>query len=226
MKRLILDHFRRWWWVLALGAVYALVLGWAVALPADYGEHWHGKHLFWLVWLKVQGRMFVMQTFVLATFTGAILLAFDLKRGLVRTVRALPLTTRQIGRGWWLAAAGIPAIASVLLLFLGAGTFHLSHPGNPFPAGRLALASVFTVLWFGTGFTIYLNKSTATGWGGNWRTVIVNLVVTALVIWMIFGFALSLDATKNPVKCAAFVLAGVIMTLIRRISGPGSSKMA
>jgi hypothetical protein len=46
MKKLILDHFRRWWWVLALGAAYALVLGWSVAIPADSGELWHGKKKF------------------------------------------------------------------------------------------------------------------------------------------------------------------------------------
>jgi len=86
MKKLILDHFRRWWWVLALGAAYALVLGWSVAIPADSGELWHGKKSFLLVWLKVQSNMFVSQVFCLAVFTGAMLLLFDLQRGVTRVV--------------------------------------------------------------------------------------------------------------------------------------------
>ena len=109
MRQLILDHFRRWWWVLALGAAYATILGWCVALPPDYLQHARGTHIFWPVWLNVQGRMFVPNTLFLATWTGAILLLFDLQRGLVRSVRALPMTSRQIGCGWWLVTAGIPA---------------------------------------------------------------------------------------------------------------------
>lgn len=214
MKQLILDHFRRWRWVLAPGALYAMVLGWCVALPADYGGTWQGNHLYWLVWLKVLGLGFVTHTLVLATWTGAILLAFDLQRGLVRTVRALPMTSRQIGRGWWWATAGIPAIMSVALLFLGAETFYLFHPNTPFPVERLELASVLAMLWFGTGFTIYLNQPTASGFGPRRHAGLVNLVTTALLIWMTFGFALSMDAAKNPVKRGAFLLAGVLMTAI------------
>jgi len=190
------------------------LLGWCVALPADYGETWHGKHLFWLVWLKVQSLGFVMQTFILATWTGAILLSIDLPRGLVRTLGALPMTSRQIGRAWWFATAGIPAITSVSLLFLGAGTFCLFHPQAPFPVTRLISASILTAVWFGTGFTIYLNKSTASGFGPTRHAGLVTLVTTALSIWMIFGFALSLGAANNPVKYSAFLVAGAVMTSI------------
>src|ERR1017187_7223993 len=79
MKNIILDHFRRWWWVLALGAAYALLLGWSMAIPTDAGDLGHGKKvsgltLIFFVWLKVQGTLFVMQVFCLTAFTGAMLL--------------------------------------------------------------------------------------------------------------------------------------------------------
>ena len=214
MRQLILDHFRRWWWVLALGAAYATILGWCVALPPDYLQHARGTHIFWPVWLNVQGRMFVANTFCLATGVGALLLSFDLHRGLVRGVRALPVTRKQIGRAWWWATAGIPGIASVALLFLGAGTFYLLHSDKPFPFARLMLTGVFSVLWFGTVLTTYLNKATGSGFGPARHAALVNLVTGALLIWMIFGFALSLDAVNNPIKRAAFLLAGVLMTAI------------
>jgi len=218
VKWLILDHLRRWRWVLASGAVYAFVLGWCIALPADYGQGWPGDHLFWLVWLKVHGRLFVTEILVLATWMGTILLSFDLQRGLVRAIRSLPLTGRQIGRGWWLATVGIPAVTAIALMFLGAAAFCLFHPGQPFPLARLILADVLSVLWFGSGFAVYLNKPTVGVWGEDRKTVLVNLLgtalVTGLVVWMVFGFALSLDAAKSPVKCGVFFAAGALLTTL------------
>ena len=216
MRRLIADHFRRWWWVMALGAAYATVLGWCVALPPDYSQHARGTHIFWPVWLDVQGRMFVPNSLFLATWMGAILLTFDLQRGLGRAVRALPMTSRQIGRGWWFATTGLPAIMSIALLLLGAGSFYAFHPdtSTPFSVTRLAWAGIFTLLWFGTGFTINLNKSIGSGFGPTRHAVLLNLFTISLVIWMCFGFALSVNAINNPVKCGVFMLAGALMTAI------------
>ena len=213
MKKLILDHFRRWWWVLALGAAYALVLGWSVAIPADSGELWHGKKNFLLAWLKVQSYMFAFQVFMLASWTGAILLLFDLQRGITRAVTVLPLTARQIGRSWWLATVTIPAVALAALFSLGAGTFCFFHPDKVFPAARLAMASLFTLLWLGMGFTIYSNQFISKQ-GGNWRQGIYNFFITALALWMMFGFGLSTNAPKNPVKLAIFLGAGTLLTIV------------
>ena len=215
MKRIILDHFRRWWWVLAFGAAYALVLGWSIAIPADSGELWHGKKSFLLVWLKVQSYMFAFQVFMLASWTGAILLLFDLQRGITRAVTVLPLTARQIGRSWWLATVAIPAVALAALLFLGAETFCFFHPENSFPMARLMMASLFTLLWLGTGFTIYSNQFVSKpGVGGNWRQGICNFFITALALWMMFGFGLSTNAPKNPVKLAVFLGAGTLLAIV------------
>ena len=215
MKKLILDHFRRWWWVLALGAAYALVLGWSMAIPADTSELWHGKKSFLLVWLKVQSNMFVSQVFCLAVFTGAMLLLFDLQRGVTRVVTALPLTARQIGRSWWLATVAIPAIVYAALFFGGAGTFCLFHPNRVFPAARLVMASLFTLLWLGMGFTIYFNQFTSSqGLSGNWRERTGNFFISVLSVWMIFGFAFSLNASKNPFKLAVFLGVGTLLTVV------------
>jgi hypothetical protein len=213
MKKLILDHFHRWWWVLALGAAYALVLGWSVAIPSDSGDLWHGGKNFLLAWLKVQSYMFAFQVFMLASWTGAILLLFDLQRGITRAVTVLPLTARQIGRSWWLATVAIPAVALATLFFLGAGTFCIFHPDKVFPSARLAMASLFTLLWLGMGFTIYSNQFISKQ-GGNWRQGIYNFFITALALWMMFGFGLSTNAPKNPVKLAIFLGAGTLLTIV------------
>jgi len=220
MKRIILDHFRRWWWALALGAAYALVLGWSLAIPADSSELWHGQKIsgpkpFVFAWLKVQSNMFVSQVLCLAVFTGAILLLFDLHRGLARVLTALPLTARQIGRSWWLATVALPAIAYATLFYLGAGIFYLFHPNQVFPADRLVMASIFTLIWLGMGFTIYFAQFTAkSGWGGNWRERACNFFISVFSLWMTFGFALSLNAPKNPFKVAAFLGLGAILTVV------------
>jgi hypothetical protein len=220
MKRIILDHFRRWWWVFALGAAYALVLGWSMAIPTDAGDLGHDKKvsglaLFFFVWIKVQGNMYVMQVFCLTAFTGAMLLLFDLQRGITRAVTALPLTARQIGRSWWLATVAIPAIGLTALFFLGAGAFCFWHPNKNYPTARLAMASLFLLLWLGMNFTIYSNQFVSNpGAGWNSRQGAGNLIITALALWMMFGFGFSANASKNPVKLAIFLCAGTLLTVV------------
>ena len=102
MKNLILDHCRRWCWVFALGGGYAFILGWSLATPEFSGGYWHGKHSFIESFFKIQSSMLVMQSACLATFTGAILLFYDLQRGLVRAVAVLPMTGGNwAGVGGW-----------------------------------------------------------------------------------------------------------------------------
>ncbi len=219
MNKLLLDHWRRWWWLLALGATYALMLGWSLALPADshsgFGKKTSGLTLFFEVWLKVQGNMFVMQIFCLSTFTGAIWLLFDLQRGVARVASILPLTARQIGRGWWLATVALPAIAYTMLFFAGAGIYYFSHANPVFPVARLGLASLLVLLWLGTTFNTYFTQfANQPGWGSNWLQTLLNLFTTGILIWMIFGFAFSLNAQNNPGKLVMFLLAGALMTVV------------
>ena len=99
MKNLILDHCRRWWWVLGLCAGLEYALGWYMANKPDLPLEFYGL--------------------MIAMWSGAILLQKDWRRGAVRAVAILPLTGRQIGRAWWLATVGIPAIILTALLLLG-----------------------------------------------------------------------------------------------------------
>jgi len=193
MKRLMLDYFRRWAWMLALGGMLEFGLGWFIAnRPEDNFEFW--------------GLM-------LALWTGANLLSFDLRRGVVRAVAPLPLTARQIGRSWWLATVAIPTIALAALLFAGAGTFYHFQPSKVFPVGRLALASIIYLMWLGA---ISCGTFSATrGSYGSWRkfasTGVFSLLSGAMILGGMMYFQ---DASKHSFKCALLLGVGGLLTVV------------
>jgi len=193
MKRLILDYFRRWAWVLALVGILEFGLGWFIANHPDVNFE------FW-------GLM-------LALWTGANLLSFDLRRGIVRAVAPLPLTARQIGRSWWIATVPLPAIALAVLLFSGAGTLYHFHPTKVFPAGRLAWASIFNLMWLGSTCTAIL--SSTRGPYRNWRDAASTSVFSLLTTIMILGGMIYFqDASKHPFKCALLLGIGGLLTVV------------
>jgi uncharacterized membrane protein (UPF0136 family) len=193
MKRLLLDYCRRWWWVLALVGILEFGLGWFIASrPEDNFEFWG---------------------LLLALWTGANLLSFDMRRGVVRALAPLPLTARQIGRSWWLATVPIPAIALAALLFAGAGTFYHFHPTKVFPAGRLAWASIFNLMWLGTMCTAIFG-TTGVAYR-NWRDAASTSVFSLLsAIMIIGGMVFFQDASKHPYKCAILLGIGGLLTVV------------
>lgn len=194
MSRLILDHYRRWWWVLAIAGAFQFRFGWSIARRSEVTFE------FWV--------------FMVALWTSAILLSFNLKHGVVRTVMALPLTARQIGRSWWVATIPIPAVALTALLFMGAGTFHYFHPDKAFPAGRLALASLFVLPWLGTAFTCLYGINNETIFG-NWRERVSATFFSLLAMAMLFGGMLTLqDSTKQPVKFSIYLGVGALLIVV------------
>ncbi len=196
MKRLILDHYRRWWWVLVLAAVVEFAIGVSTSGRA----------------LENTFDMASSIQIQVALFTGAFLLAFDFQHGLARTVAALPLTCKQIGRAWWLATVGIPAVALNAILILGAETFQLFHPDKTVPFVRLALCGLVTLLWLGIGFTIIF--STSRGWYGNWWVRARNVFFSMMWGLMIGGgFLFFQDVLKAPVKFGCFLAVGGSLTV-------------
>ena len=192
MKRLMLDYWRRWWWVLTLGVVLEFWLGWLIASSPAYGFE------FWALMISM--------------WTGATLLNFDLQRGVVRTVLALPLTAAQIGRGWWLATVGVPAFVLAVLLFLGAGVCCQLHPGRAFPADRLLIASLLTLIWLGTWFTATSGGNA--GLSGDSKERTRAGLIGMLSTMMMFGsMLLCQGAAEKPARLALLLGLGGFLTV-------------
>jgi len=132
MSRLILDHFRRWGWVLGLCGALEFGLGaYLVGQPNQTSEFWG---------------------MLVAMWAGANLLTMDLKNGMARGVAVLPLTTGQIGRGWWLATVAIRQSRWPCCCFWRGNILALSLKPN-FSRRATGLAALFNVAWLGVIFT-------------------------------------------------------------------------
>jgi hypothetical protein len=202
MKRLLLGYFRRWWWVLALVAVFEFRFGWSIAN-----------------WPEVD---FEFRGMMLSMWASAILLSFDIRRGVIRAVAPLPLTGRQIGRSWWIATVPLPAIELAALLFLGAGTFCYLHPDKAFPAGRLAWASILNLLWLGMAFTAII--SAVPGSYHIPRTFAYNGLFSLLsAVMFIPGMMFFQDASKRPLKFAILLGVGGMLTIVSWLRAEGFS---
>jgi hypothetical protein len=193
MNRVLLDYFRRWWWVLALVGVFEFRFGRSIADRPDDPFEFYGM--------------------MLALWTGAILLSYDLRRGVVRAIAPLPLTARQIGRSWWLATVPIPAIGLAALLFLGAGTFCHLRPDKAFPAGRLAWASIFNLMWVGATFIAIFGATRRSHMNSraSAATGVFSLLSTIMILPGMMFFQ---DASKHPFKCALLLGIGGLLTVV------------
>jgi hypothetical protein len=123
MKNLILDHFRRWWLVLT-----AILIAYFIFQAANINENNSQTsddpgiasvhHT-----INTVHNTFIFQAIMWLGF----LLVWDFQRGLPRVLTSLPVTAKQIGRAWWLASVGFPAIAfgiigSLAVLIFSGGT--------------------------------------------------------------------------------------------------------
>ncbi len=192
MTRLILDHFRRWWWVLVPAGALCFGLGWNIC--------------------ALGGKSSAFWALVLSLWVGATLLAFDMKQGLVRTLLTLPLTARQIGRGWWVATVGIPALAMAALLVSGAALWSRFHPDKALPVSALAAACLFSLLWLGNSFTSIYGMTNELF--GNWRERTSIGILSLLSMIMLFGsMLLAQQLFDNPVFFSVFFGIGLMVTV-------------
>jgi hypothetical protein len=145
-------------------------------------------------------------------FLGPFLLLFDLQRGFARTLTALPLTARQIGRGWWLAAVGLPAIVLSSLAFLSAGISYLIHPSGNFHGEWLAMNSIVSLLFLGTSFLVLMGFPN--GQGGSWWDHVRNTVCGVLFYFSIVCWSsISKYLFDSPAKTMWVLVIGTMLTI-------------
>ncbi len=214
MKRLILDHCRRWAWLLALGAAFAFLLGWFLATPTNRLYSPPSAILrFLVVWFKVQSNMFEFSTLTLTILTGPFLLLFDWHRGVVRTVAPLPLPPSQIGRSWWLASVAIPAAGLAGFLLLGAGTYRYFYPNEVFPVQRLVPACLYALVWPAIMFAGVMLPRTGF-WGHDRKRSWSSFFSLLSSIFMFVGISFHQDELQHPLKFAVFLLVAAWLAVI------------
>ena len=124
MKKLILDHFRRWWLVLT-----AILIAYFIFQAANISENNSQTSDDSGIASVHRTINTVHNTFIFqAIMWLGFLLVWDFQRGLPRVLTSLPVTAKQIGRAWWLASVAFPAIALgitgllAILIFPGGGS--------------------------------------------------------------------------------------------------------
>jgi hypothetical protein len=134
MKRIILDHLKRWGLVwIAIGIFNCLI-----HLDPNKGTNYISFPI--LLWIS------------------AFALNFDLQRGSGRVLTTLPVTTRQIGRAWWIFSVALPT------LFLAATSglamlIHFAGSANGFPMADFAMAAITYALYLGSFFYLFISSS-------------------------------------------------------------------
>jgi hypothetical protein len=196
MKRLILDFYRRKAWILGLGAIAQLALGWGHAAHAGTGKN-----------------PFASFQLQIGIFMGAFLLALDLRRGFARVIATLPLTARQIGLAWWLATVGISAAGFTVLLLAGAATRASLHPELNVSWPDIFVIALSLQLWMGVSFTMVAHTPLSAAGPGPGR-VTTKLTGIFWGLLLAGGFFFFNDLDDNPLKLALFTIFGVGLSIV------------
>ena len=152
MKTIVIDHIRRWWWLWLFSCVgCGWIVGFGRPLKPDLSNAW----------------------FPVAMYLGVVQLSQDLQRGdVLHVLRAMPVSAKQIGRAWWWASVGVPALVLALItgLMFACSSFFGSQPVsliagfNFWLSNALLLGALF---FFESGMPALgsLKTRTPRGWG-------------------------------------------------------------
>ena len=192
MKTIVIDHIRRWWWLWLFSCVgCGWIVGFGRPLKPDLSNAW----------------------FPVAMYLGVVQLSQDLQRGdVLHVLRAMPVSAKQIGRAWWWASVGVPALALTLIvgLVFTLSPFYSRHP--------LSLVAGFNYwlsngLLFGPLFLFFGEMpvpGSFKGWQAQIRGTLFSLLFTATVFGMIYFYRLFPPATLH---WKIFVVAASALTI-------------
>ncbi len=194
MKPLILDQFKRRWFLWMLFCFVQIVFG-----SFDYG-----------MW----GSSFI---FPVAFILGPNIWLMDLYRGYPRVALTLPYTARQIGRTWWWISVGFAAILMITFSFAGM-TFHVLFFGKEFPFARWFEYVTVNVLLYGSLFWFFSGVFS----GGSlnlplvdWKDKTRRLFAFLFSMTFIGGSVyLLFNMQKNPGEILAFYVCTLAMTIL------------
>jgi len=206
MKRIILDYFKRWW--LVLSAIFiAYFIFQAFSVRENNSQPSGGSVAIVRTVTNTVHNTFIFQAIMWLGF----LLIWEMQRGVPRVLTSLPMTPKQIGRAWWLAAAAFPAITLGVLGVL-AIQFFSNEKNIPFlmknyladwSAIALYLGAMFGAQTFGTpGMTGTLSGKTRT------------ILSTLLIVIVLFGFIFNQLEAPTLAKLILFFFTSVILSVL------------
>ena len=207
MKRIILDHFRRWWLVLTA----SLIAYFAFQVFSIHENNSQTSDDLTVASIQHMIHM-VHNSFVFPVIMWlGFLLMWDIQRGLPRVLTSLPVTPKDIGHAWWLASVAFPAMAlgtvGVLAILIFSGgtntTIFLENYLMNWVLAALYLGGIFGALTF-TVTTIpdtFIDKI---------RTVLPNLLFPLTLMGFIFLQIEILTTTTTTLIFAAYAILSVL----------------
>jgi hypothetical protein len=207
MKRIILDHFRRWWLVLTA----SLIAYFAFQVFSIHENNSQTSDD--LTVASIQHMIHTIHNsfvFPVIMWLG-FLLMWDIQRGLPRVLTSLPVTPKNIGHAWWLASVAFPAMAlgavGVLAILIFSGgtntTIFLENYLMSWVLAALYLGGIFGALTF-MATTIpdtFIDKI---------HTVLPNLLFPLTLMGFIFLQIEILTTTTTTLIFAAYAILSVL----------------
>jgi hypothetical protein len=185
MSAIIFNHLRRWGWLWLLIGMANIFMGSALVCGAR-GFSW-GIYINVLLWI------------------GAMQLSLDFQKGIGRTLLALPLTARQIGRSWWLLSIGLPVLFLAATTLLGLAGLSV-WKGQPFPVAEFAIYIVHVIAFLGVLFAAIIATPRLPTTGLGWlRYIIFGGLLIALMV---------MNPIKNVWPCVLVYLASIGVTAL------------
>jgi hypothetical protein len=190
MKRIILDHLKRWGLVwIAIGIFnFAIVFNSFTLLD-------QGKSIDFTRGIS----------FPILLWISAFALNFDLQRGSGRVLTTLPVTARQIGRSWWIVSVALPTLFLAAISGL-AMLIHFAGSANGFPMDDLVVAAITYALYLGSFFYLFIGPSP-----GQPQNAVAWLRV-AVSVGFIVGMLFVKPAFNTP-QGIIFLLAAATLTV-------------
>jgi hypothetical protein len=205
MKKIILDHFRRW-------RVLMILFGVFFFLFAGFMEREGGSDTLAAPFNALLNHtIFYVYIFQILNFYLGFFLIMDLQRGLARALTVLPVTTKQIGRALWLASVAIPAAALTIIGFFALLVFSIGA-NKAMPFGSYLAACVIAAPTLGAIFGAMTFSTTAIP--ETFVDRIRALFSNVFMMLPIFGMILFDKKNPNPTEAILIYSALTILTVI------------
>ena len=205
MKRIILDHFRRWRVAMILfGVIFFLFAGFfsrdCIPETSDTPIH-----------VLLNQTIFYVYVFQILIFYLGFFLTLDLQRGVARALTTLPVTTRRIGRALWLASVAIPAAALTIIGFFALLVFSIGA-NKALPFGSYLVTCLFAAPTLGAmfGAMTFTTTTIPETFIDRIRTMFSNV----FMMLPIFGFLFFDRKNPNFTEAILLFLALTILSVI------------